>query len=101
MRWRNTSSVGDMFNELEWPSMENCREQSFLAFFYKIHHSGTVSLDKEKYLTPAPKLRRTRAPHELQYTRYLEYSDALKNSFSSGLGIISPLRSFYPIPLRS
>ena len=32
-------------------------------FFYKIH-SGTVSLDKDKYLTPAPNLRRTRASHE-------------------------------------
>ena len=45
-RWRNTSSVGDMLDELEWPSMEARREQSSLAFFYKIH-SGTVSLDKD------------------------------------------------------
>ena len=78
--WRNTSSVGDMLGELEWPSLETCREQSSLTFFYKIH-SGTVSLDKEKYLTPAPNLRRTRASHESQNTRYLAYSDALKNSF--------------------
>ena len=41
----------------------------------------TVSLDKDKYLTPAPNLRRTRASHESQYTRYFAYSDALKNSF--------------------
>ena len=41
----------------------------------------TVDLDKDKYLTPAPNLRRTRASHESQYTRYLAYSDALKNSF--------------------
>ena len=51
-----------------------------LAFFYKIH-SGTVSLDKDKYLTPAPNLQRTRASHDSQYTRYFAYSDALKNSF--------------------
>ena len=44
-------------------------------------HSGTVDLDKDKYLTPAPNLRRTRASHESQYTRYFAYSDALKNSF--------------------
>ena len=56
------------------------REQSSLTFFYKIH-SGTVDLDKDKYLTPAPNLRRTRASHESQYTRYFAYSDALKNSF--------------------
>ena len=53
---------------------------SLPSFFYKIH-SGTVDLDKDKYLTPAPNLRRTRASHESQYTRYFAYSDALKNSF--------------------
>ena len=78
-RWRNTSSVDDMFAELEWPGLENRRERSSLAFFYRIH-SGTVSLDKDKYLTSAPDLRRTRASHESQYTRYFAYSDVLKNS---------------------
>ena len=52
-RWRNTSSVGDMLDEFEWPFLEARREQSSLTFFYKIH-SGTVSLDKDKHLTPAP-----------------------------------------------
>ena len=83
-RWRNTSSVGDMLDELEWPSLETRKEQSSLTFFYKIH-SGTVTLDKDKYLTPAPNLRKTKALHESQYTRYLAYSDALENSFSPGL----------------
>ena len=79
-RWRNTSSVGDMLDKLEWPSLEARREQSSLTFFYKIH-SGTLSLVKDKYLTPAPNLQRTRASYDLQYTRYFAYSDALKNSF--------------------
>ena len=79
-RWRNTSSVGDMLDELEWPSLEDRRDLSSLAFFYKIH-SGTVSLDKDKYLTPAPNIRSTSASHEFHYTRYLAYSEALKNSF--------------------
>ena len=69
-----------MLDELEMPSLEVRREQSSLAFFYKIH-SGTVSLDKDKYLIPAPNIRSTRVPHEFQYTRYLAYSEALKNSF--------------------
>ena len=72
---------GDILDEFDWPSLETRRKQSSLAFFYKIH-SDTVSLDKDKYLTPAPNLRRTRASHESQYTRYLVYIDALKNSFS-------------------
>ena len=90
-RWRNASSVGDMFDELEWPSLD--REQSSLIFFYKIN-SDTVSLDKDKYLTPAPNLRRTRASHESQYTRYVAYSDSLKKHFPPGLslcGIVFPL----------
>ena len=56
MRWGDTSSVGDMLDELEWPSLEARREQSSLTFFYKIH-SGTVSLEKDKYLTPGPNLK--------------------------------------------
>ena len=74
--------VGAMLDELEWPFLEDRRGQSSLAFFYKIH-SGTVSLDKDKYLTPVPNIRSTRASHEFQYTRYLVYSEALtlKNSF--------------------
>ena len=79
-RWRNTSSVGDMLDELEWPSLEARREQSSLTFFYKIH-SGTVSLDKDECLTPGPSLQRTRASHDLQCTRCFAYSDALKSSF--------------------
>ena len=71
-RWRNTSHVSDMLNELEWPTLEDRREQASLAFFHKIH-SGTVAIEKNKYLTPAPRLRQTRASHELQYTRYLIY----------------------------
>ena len=63
-------------------SLEVHREQSSLTLFYKIH-SGTVPLEKDKYLTPTPNLRRKRASHDLQYTRYLAYSDALKNSFFS------------------
>ena len=78
-RWRNSSSVGDMLDELEWPILEASREQSFLTF-YNIH-SGAVALDKDKYLTAAPNIRRTRASHESEYTRYFAYSEALKNSF--------------------
>ena len=58
-RWRNTSSVGDMLDDLEWPSLETRREQSSLTFFYKIH-SGTVSLDKDKVSDPGSKLKKNK-----------------------------------------
>ena len=76
----NTGSVGDMQDDLEWPSLQALWEQSSLTFFYKIHY-GTVALEKDKYLTPASNRRRRRASHDSQYSRYLAYSDALKNSF--------------------
>ena len=41
-RWHNTSSVDDMLDELDWPSLGDCGLRSSLAFFYKIH-SGTVN----------------------------------------------------------
>ena len=59
-RWRNTSSVGEMLDELEWPSLEASRDQSSLLLFHKIH-SGAVSIEKDKYLTPARSLKSTRS----------------------------------------
>ena len=79
-RLRNTSRVGDMLDKFEWPSLEARREQSSLTFFYKIH-SGTVSLNKDKYMTLAQNIRRSRTSHESQYTRYLAYSETRKNPF--------------------
>ena len=71
--WRITSGVGGVLDELGWPSLEGCREQSSLTFVCRIR-SGTVSLDWGVYLAPAPGLGGTGASHELQYTRYLAYS---------------------------
>ena len=102
--WRNESNVRFMLDKLEWPSLEARREQSSLTFFYKIH-SGTVSLDKDKNLTLAPNIRSTRASHESQYTRYLAYSEALKNSFFPRTIYLSHEVSLprwsHPRPLRS
>ena len=57
-KWRNTSSVSEMLDELEWPSLEARRDRSSLLLFHKIH-SGTVSMEKDKYLTPAHSLKST------------------------------------------
>ena len=81
-RWRNTSSVGKMLDELEWPSLEARRDQSSLLLFHKIHF-GAVSIEKDKYMTPAHSLKTTRSSHSAQYHRHQTYSDALKNSFPS------------------
>ena len=79
-RWRNTSSVGEMLDKLEWSSLEARRDQSSLLLFHKIH-CGAVSIEKDKYMTPAHSLKTTRSSHSAQYRRHQTYSDALKNFF--------------------
>ena len=64
-RWRNTSSVGEMLDDLEWPSLEARRDRSSLLLFHNIH-SGAVSREKDKYLTPAHSLKSTRSSHSAQ-----------------------------------
>ena len=102
-RYRNTSSVGEMLDELEWPSLEARRDRSSLLLFYKIH-SSSVSVEKDKYLTPSHSLKSTRSSHSDQYCRYQTYIDALKNSFSPELfhsGMVFLLRWSIPRLLRS
>ena len=92
MRWRNTSSVGEMLDELEWPSLEARRDRSSILLFHKIY-CGAVSIEKDKYLTPVHSIKSTRSSHSAQYCRYQTNRDALENSFSPGLFI-----SRYPSP---
>ena len=66
-RWRNTSSVREMLYELEWPSLEARRDQSSLLLFHKIH-CGAVSIEKDKYMTPAHSLKTTRSSHSAQFS---------------------------------
>ena len=79
-RWRNTSSVGELLIELQWPSLEARRDQSSLLFFHKIQ-CGIMSIDKDKYLTLSQRTRSTRASYNSQYCRLETYNDALKYSF--------------------
>ena len=82
------SSVGesrDMLDNLDWPPLKARREKSSLAFFHKIH-MGTLSIDKDTYLTPTLLLQQTRAHSNSQYHRYHAYTNALKKKiFSPGL----------------
>ena len=103
-RWRNTSSVCEMLDELEWPSLEARRDQFSLLLFHKVH-CGAVSIEKDKCMTPAHSLKSTRSSHSAQYRRHQTYSDALKNSFSPPelfhIGIVCLLLWQIPSPQRS
>ena len=65
-RWRNTSSVGEMLDELQWPTLEARRDQSSLLFFHKFQ-CGKMPFDKDNYLTPSQRTRSTRSSHNSQY----------------------------------
>ena len=100
-RWRNTSSVGKMLDGLEWPSIEARRDQSSLLLFHK-NHCRALSIEKDKYMTPAHSLKTTRSSHSAQYLRHQTYSDALKNYLPTPspelfhIGIVCLL--LWPIP---
>ena len=91
-RWTNTSSVGKMLGELQWPTLKAWRDQSSLLFFHKIHY-GTMPIDNDKYLTLSQSTRSTRSSHNSQYCRPQTYSDALNYSFFQGL---FPTRTVWP-----
>ena len=57
---KHESSVGEMLDELEWPSLEARRDLSSLLLFHKIH-CGAASIEKDKYMTPAHSLKTTRS----------------------------------------
>ena len=46
--------------------LEARRDQSSLLFFHKIH-CETMSIDKDKYLTPSQNTGSTRSSHNSQY----------------------------------
>ena len=60
--------------------------KSSLLFFHKIH-CGTMSIDKDKYLTPSQRTtsRSTRPSHNSQHCMPQTYSDALKYSHWNSL----------------
>jgi hypothetical protein len=65
-RYRNTSSVSDMIDELRWPSLESRRRTARLAMLYRIQHD-LVSIEAIKAkLQPLP--ARQRRGHNQQLT---------------------------------
>ena len=59
-RYRNTVSVTDMLNHLEWETLETKRSKLQLTVLFKIIHE-LIDIPPSEYLTPASS--RTRASH--------------------------------------
>ncbi len=81
-RWRNQSHVGEMLEDLGWPTLAQRRDTASLAFFFKIHH-GQVDIDRANYLQQLhnPRTTRSSTNHPFQYSRPLAYSDTFKYSY--------------------
>ena len=63
-RFRNTSSVGEMLQDLRWPTLEKRRQRARLALFYKFHH-GTACINSRFLPLPNTRRRRVRSTHHL------------------------------------
>ena len=58
-RWRNTSSVSEMLDELQWTNSGDLGDQFSPLSFHKIH-CGAMPIDKDKYFVPSQRTRSTR-----------------------------------------
>ena len=76
--WRNQSHAGEMLEELQWPELQEWRQQASLIFFYKIH-TNLVTIDKNRYLSEAG--NRSIRSHPFHYHRSNAYSDGLNFFF--------------------
>ena len=77
-RWRNQSHVGEMLDELQWPTLQERRQQASLTLFYP----QLLRSYMNRYLSVAGgESKRTRF-HPFQYYRPNAYTDGLKSSFS-------------------
>ena len=65
-RYRQTSSVTSMLNELQWRSLRNRRADSKLTMFYKIVNDQ-VAVDPDLYIKPQVSTRSTRGSHNRSF----------------------------------
>ena len=63
-RHRNRSSVGQMIDQLQWPSLKQRRKESRLAMLYKIINSK-VAIDQQKYFSKPTRTSRHSQHHTL------------------------------------
>ena len=77
-RQRNTSSVGDMLQQLKWRSLEDRRRGACLVMMYKISHDK-VAVNKSDKLSPP--LRHSRNMHSRSYQVPLCRTQQRKASF--------------------
>jgi hypothetical protein len=79
-RFHNTSSVTDMLNHLNWPTLQTRRCRARLIMFYKIIHN-VVAIYPENLLIPSSLLRHTRNTSIHTFRHIGTSKDSYKYSF--------------------
>ena len=65
-RFRKSSSVGEMLQELRWPTLERRRRCARLTMFYRVHH-GMAHINSKFHPLPSTRRRRVRSTHNSHY----------------------------------
>ena len=77
-RYRNTSSVSEMLDRLNWETLESRRTKSSITMFYKVVNN-LVDIPASTYLTPGSS--RTRSSHSLKFRQFQCSLNSFKYSF--------------------
>ena len=79
-RYRRTSSVDDMLEELQWPTLAARRTEARLINFYKFHHS-LININSKFAPQPSKARKSRRLYHQLSYDVPSCRTDYRKKSF--------------------
>ena len=77
-RYRNTSSVSEMLDHLNWETLGSRRTKSSITMFYKVVNN-LVDIPASTYLTPGSS--RTRSSHSLKFRQFQCSLNSFKYSF--------------------
>ena len=80
-RYHNTSSVTDMLQNLNWPSLEIRRTRVRLIMFYKIIHHVVAIHPLDTLLLPTTTITRYNSSHTITYQHIRTDKDSYKYSF--------------------
>ncbi|KAI8521026.1 hypothetical protein Bbelb_007800 [Branchiostoma belcheri] len=79
-RFRQTSSVAGMLEDLEWETLQHRRRKARLLTFYKMHH-GMITVNSRNLPTVSQHRRQTRRSHPLIYNMSLSRTTYKQMSF--------------------
>ena len=77
-RFRNTSSISSLIDQLQWESLESRRSKIQLTLFFKVIRN-LIDITPDKYLTHST--TRTRSTHLKKYRQFSPSTDSFRFTF--------------------